>query len=100
MQPPPLFVDQIIVEYILSICVRGSCVVERRAAPLIQVVDAGSRTHQSEQTLVVTVGGSIVQRSPGKTHKAQFIFDQEQKDQCLDLACLTMVQTCQSCPFY
>lgn len=45
---------------------------ERSAAAFVQVVDAGPRTHQSKQTLVVTVGSSVVQRGPGKANMAQF----------------------------
>lgn len=45
---------------------------ERSAAPLVQVIDAGPRAHQSKQALVVTVGGSIVQRGPAKANTAQF----------------------------
>lgn len=39
---------------------------QRSAAPLVQVVDAGPRAHQSKQALVVAVGSSVVQRGPGK----------------------------------
>lgn len=41
---------------------------ERRAAPLVQVIHAGPRAHQSKQALVVTVGGSVVQRGPRKAN--------------------------------
>ena len=45
---------------------------ERSAAPLVEVIDAGPRAHQSKQALVVTVGSSIVQRGPGKVNIVQF----------------------------
>lgn len=45
---------------------------ERSAAPLVKVIDAGPGAHQSKQALVVTVGCSIVQRGPGKANTAQF----------------------------
>lgn len=39
---------------------------QRGAAPLVQVVDAGPGAHQSKQALVVAVGSSVMQRGPGK----------------------------------
>lgn len=48
---------------------------KRSAAPLVQVIDAGPRAHQSKQALVVTVGGRIMQRGPGNTNTAQLFVD-------------------------
>lgn len=52
---------------------------EGRAAPFVQVVNTGPRTHQSKQALVVTVGSSVVQRRPKENEEKkvgfQFTFD-------------------------
>lgn len=53
---------------------------ERSAAPLVEVIDAGPGAHQSKQALIVAVGGSIVQRGPGKANRAQFPLQNEPPD--------------------
>lgn len=54
---------------LLAICIWCSCIVQWGTAPLIKVIDTGSRSHKCKQALIITVGSSIVQWCSSNNNK-------------------------------